>query len=222
MHEKRAIFLIFHCKYQYSTRPNERIEMLEIYTDSFNQDQCSKINRLPTLSQGLPNNYIYRENGVEFGLVQIRYPEHIELLHRWMNMPHVIPQWQLNKSLSELSENKKKMLADDHQRLYLVSAAVYRDLAWHLFLAEGGAVGKGFLVLLMRLLSFFIFEHSPAKKIVGEPDASVKPYEIVAQELNYMPQYQIVMPEKTAMLYFCDKEGFYCKFAHYLNASIKE
>lgn len=67
-----------------------------------------------------------------------------------------------------------------------------------------------------------IFEHSPAKKIVGEPDASVKPYEVVAQELNYMPQYQIVMPEKTAMLYFCDKEGFYCKFAHYLNASIKE
>ena len=60
------------------------------------------------------------------------------------------------------------------------------------------------------------------KKIVGEPDASVKPYEVVAQELNYMPQYQIVMPEKTAVLYFCDKEGFYCKFAHYLNASIKE
>lgn len=88
--------------------------MLEIYTDSFNQDQCSKINRLPTLSQGLPNNYIYKENGVEFGLVQIRYPEHIELLHRWMNMPHVIPQWQLNKSLSELSVYFEKMLADDH------------------------------------------------------------------------------------------------------------
>lgn len=223
--------------------------MLEIYTDSFNQDQCSKINRLPTLSQGLPNNYIYRyiyrENGVEFGLVQIRYPEHIELLHRWMNMPHVIPQWQLNKSLSELSVYFEKMLADDHQRLYLVSingewvgyAEVYEgardrlsgyytadknDLGWHLLLAEAQAVGKGYLRAIMRLLSFFIFEHSPAKKIVGEPDASVKPYEVVAQELNYMPQYQIVMPEKTAMLYFCDKEGFYCKFAHYLNASIKE
>lgn len=217
--------------------------MLKTYTNSFNQDQRNKINRLPTLSQKLPNDYIYRENGIEFRLTQVLYPKHIELLHRWMNMPHIIPQWQLNKSLSELSVYFEKMLADDHQRLYLVGingewvgyTEIYEgardrlsgyyiadkdDLGWHLLLAETQAFGKGYLRSIIRLLSFFIFEHSPAKKIVGEPDATVKPYEVVAQELNYIPQYKIAMPEKTAILYFCDKEGFYRKFIHYLNTGI--
>lgn len=125
----------------------------------------------------------------------------------------------------------KKMLADDHQRLYLVGingewvgyaevcevardrlsghyTADKNDLGWHLLLAEAQDVGKGYLRAIMRLLSFFIFEHSPAKKIVGEPDASVKPYEVVAQEFNYMPQYQIVMPEKLQCYIFVPKKGF--------------
>ncbi|MFB2537730.1 MULTISPECIES: GNAT family N-acetyltransferase [unclassified Acinetobacter] len=194
---------------------------------------------MATLSQTLPDNFDYSEEGITFSLIQVRYPEHLELLHRWMNMPHIIPQWQLDKPIAELAVYFEKMLADDHQRLYLVGidgewvgytelyegardrlAGYYEshpeDLGWHLLLAEAQAFGKGYLRAIMRMLSFFIFEHSPnTHRIVGEPDASVKPYEVVAKQLMYMPQYLIKMPEKTAMLYYCDRQDFYASFAHY-------
>lgn len=37
-----------------------------------------------------------------------------------MHEPHVIPQWQLNKSELELQVYFDKMLADDHHRLLIV------------------------------------------------------------------------------------------------------
>lgn len=218
----------------------ELYTMLTTKKEPFNQEKRNQAVSHLTLSQKLPNYYSYHEDGVKFSLIQVSYPEHIELLHRWMNMPHIIPQWQLNKSLTELSVYFEKMLADDHQRLYLVGindewvgyTEIYEgardrlsgyydadenDLGWHLLLAEQTAFGKGYLRTIIRLLSFFIFEHSPASKIVGEPDASVKPYEVVAQSLKYMPQYLIQMPEKTAMLYFCDRKAFYDEFSQYAN-----
>ncbi len=44
----------------------------------------------------------------------------IALLHKWMHEPHVIPQWQLNKSEIDLEVYYEKMLADDHHRILIV------------------------------------------------------------------------------------------------------
>lgn len=71
----------------------------------------------------------------------------------------------------------------------------------------------------IRLLSFYIFEHSQAKKIVGEPDHTVKPYAAVVAELCYETQRLIPMPEKTAMLYYGFRETFYNKFGEYYQTS---
>ncbi|WP_141101766.1 GNAT family N-acetyltransferase, partial [Acinetobacter baumannii] len=73
-----------------------------------------------TLSQKLPDYFEYIENDVSYSLRQVQYPQDIPLLHRWMHEPHVIPQWQLNKSEIELKVYFEKMLADDHQRLMIV------------------------------------------------------------------------------------------------------
>ena len=197
---------------------------------------------MTTLSRQLPDYYEYHENETQFYLRQMRYPEDMALVHKWMHEPHVIPQWQLNRSEVELKVYYEKMLADDHHRILIVGVngqdvgytEVYEgkrdrigmyypghelDLGWHLLFGEKSAFGQGYLRPVMRLLGFYIFENAPSIKIVGEPDHTVKPYALVVEEMCYEAQGLIPMPEKTAMLYYCFKDKFYAKFRHYLEAS---
>ena len=188
-----------------------------------------------TISSQLPDYYEYFEEGTQYYLRQVQYPQDIALLHKWMHEPHVIPQWQLNKTELELQVYFDKMLADDHQRLLIVGidgqdvgyTEIYEgkrdrlgryydghehDLGWHLMFSEKSAFGKGYLRPTIRLLSFYIFEHAQSIKIVGEPDHTVKPYAAVVEELCYEAQRLIPMAEKTAMLYYCYRDKFYNKF----------
>lgn len=197
---------------------------------------------MQTLSQQLPDFYEYDENETQFYLRQVQYPTDLALLHRWMHEPHVIPQWQLNKSELDLQIYFDKMLADDHQRLLIVGVngqdvgytEIYegkrdrlgryydgdeQDLGWHLLFGEKTVFGKGYLRPVMRMLSFYIFEHAPSNKIVGEPDSTVKPYAAVVEALCYEAQGLIPMPEKNAMLYYCFRETFYHKFGDDLERS---
>lgn len=187
---------------------------------------------MKTRSAALPDAYALDDYAdVAMGLRQVRYPEDMPLLHKWMNTEHVIPQWQLNKSMIDLSVYFEKMLADDHHRLYLVSVngewvgytEIYEgardrlgryydadpdDLGWHLLLGETSVFGKGYLRPIIRMLTHFIFDHSAAKKVVGEPDHTVKPYAVVAEALCYESQGLLEMPEKFATLYYCHREHF--------------
>ena len=197
---------------------------------------------MTTLSRQLPDFYEYHENETQYYLRQMQYPEDMALVHKWMHEPHVIPQWRLNKSETELKVYYEKMLADDHHRILIVGVngedvgytEIYEgkrdrlglyydgdelDLGWHLLFGEKSVFGKGYLRPVMRLLSFYIFENAASAKIVGEPDHSVKPYAVVVEDMCYEAQRLIPMPEKTAMLYYCFRETFYSKFGHYLNDS---
>lgn len=197
---------------------------------------------MTTLSRQLPDFYEYHENETQYYLRQMQYPEDMALVHKWMHEPHVIPQWQLNKSETELKVYYEKMLADNHHRILIVGVngedvgytEIYEgkrdrlglyydgdelDLGWHLLFGEKSVFGKGYLRPVMRLLSFYIFENAASAKIVGEPDHSVKPYAVVVEDMCYEAQRLIPMPEKTAMLYYCFRETFYSKFGHYLNDS---
>ncbi len=197
---------------------------------------------MTSLSRQLPDFYPYYENETQFYLRQMRYPEDMLLLQKWMHEAHVIPQWQLNKSEVELKVYYEKMLADDHHRILIVGvngqdvgySEVYEaqrdrlgryysgdasDLGWHLLFGEKSAFGQGYLRPVMRLLGFYIFENTASLKIVGEPDHTVKPYAMVVEEMCYEAQGLIEMPEKTAMLYYCFKDQFYAKFKFYLDAS---
>lgn len=194
---------------------------------------------MKTLSQQLPDFYEYYENSNTFYLRQVKYPDDMALLHKWMHEPHVIPQWQLNKSETDLNFYFEKQLADDHHRLFIVGvdgqdvgyAEIYEakrdrlsryyiahelDLGWHLLFGEKSAFGKGYLRTVARLLNFYIFEHANSLKIVGEPDSTVKPYAAVVEEMCYETQGILRMPEKDAMLYYCFRDTFYQKFGEYL------
>ncbi len=200
---------------------------------------------MASISQQLPDVYYYIENETHYEIRPVQYPQDIALLHRWMHQPHVIPQWQLNKSEQELMVYFDKMLADDHQRLVIIRingqevgyaeiyeakrdrlgryyAADVHDLGWHLLFGEVSTFGKGYLRATIRLLNFYIFEHSQAQKIVGEPDHTVKPYAAVVADMCYQAIRPIVMAEKTAMLYYCHRHEFYQKFSNYLHYSQAE
>lgn len=189
---------------------------------------------MQTLSSKLPNEFAYQENGTSYALRALTLPQDFPLLYKWMHEPHVIPQWQLNKPELELAIYFEKMLIDDHQRLYIIKIegkdagyleiyeakrdrlslyypALENDLGWHILLGEKNVVGKGHFKAVMRLMCYFIFEHSPAEKIVGEPDENIKSYKYVAQEIAFEAQQKIQMLEKKSILYYCFKEKFYKK-----------
>lgn len=192
------------------------------------------INEMQTITSKLPNEFIYQEKGIGYALRALKLPEDFSLLYKWMHEPHVIPQWQLNKTELELAVYFERMIIDDHQRLYIIQIEgenvgyleiyeAYRDrlsfyytaskfdLGWHILLGEKSVVGKGHFKATMRMMSYFIFEYSPAGKIVGEPDENIKSYEYAAEEIAFEPQKKIKMLEKTAVLYHCFRDKFYQK-----------
>lgn len=192
---------------------------------------------METISKNLPDCFEYAENNISYGLRKVVLPQDFPLLFKWMHEPHVIPQWQLNKPEIELAVYFERMLCDDHQKLYIIQInhrdvgyleiyeakrdrlALYydaqdTDLGWHVLLGETDVVGKGHFRAVMRLLSFLIFEYSPAEKIVGEPDESMVVYDIIAKDIAYTAQKKIQLIEKTAILYHCFKDKFYKDCGH--------
>ena len=190
------------------------------------------------ISQQLPDYFDYAEHNVAYTLRRMKFPQDLGLLHKWMHEPHVIPQWQLNKPELELAVYFERMVCDDHQKLYIIQInqrdvgyleiyeakrdrlALYynaheHDLGWHVLLGETDVVGKGHFRAVMRMLSFMVFEHSPAEKIVGEPDESMQVYNVISEDIAYQAQEKIKLLEKTAMLYHCFKPHFYQHCGHY-------
>lgn len=187
---------------------------------------------MPTITQNLPDTYTAEAYEKTFGLRAVKYPEDMPMLYQWMHAEHVVEQWQLHLPMPQLQVHFEKMLADDHQRLYIVLCEdvpigyveIYEgardrlshyykadesDMGWHLLLGDTAVVGKGYLKPIVMMLSKFIFEHTDAKKIVGEPDSKVEAYKWVADGFAYRLQRLIDMPEKKASLYFCNRDEFF-------------
>lgn len=190
-----------------------------------------------TISKELPSFFEYAENGIHYSLRDVILPQDFPLLFKWMHEPHVIPQWQLNKPELELAVYFERMLCDDHQHLYIIQInhqdvgyleiyeakrdrlalyydALDADLGWHVLLGEPDVVGKGHFRAVMRMLSFLVFEHSAAEKVVGEPDESMVVYDIIAKDIAYAAQKKIKLLEKTAVLYHCFRDHFYNECGH--------
>ena len=186
---------------------------------------------MPTITQNLPDTFSIEAYQKTFALRPVKYPDDMPLLYKWMHAEHVVDQWQLHLPMPQLKTHFEKMLADDHQRLYLILCddkpigyteiyetardrlshyykAKETDMGWHILLGDPAVVGKGYLKPTGLMISKFIFEHTEAKKIVGEPDSKVEVYQWVADSFAYRVQRLIEMPEKTAALYFCNRDEF--------------
>ncbi|WP_201589644.1 GNAT family N-acetyltransferase [Psychrobacter fozii] len=186
---------------------------------------------MPTITQNLPDTFSIEAYQKTFALRPVKYPDDMPLLYKWMHAEHVVDQWQLHLPMPQLKTHFEKMLADDHQRLYLIICddkpigyteiyetardrlshyykAKETDMGWHILLGDPAVVGKGYLKPTGMMITKFIFEHTEAKKIVGEPDSKVEVYQWLADSFAYRVQRLIEMPEKTAALYFCNRDEF--------------
>lgn len=186
---------------------------------------------MPTITQNLPDTFSIEAYQKTFALRPVSYPDDMPLLYKWMHAEHVVDQWQLHLPMPQLKTHFEKMLADDHQRLYLILCddkpigytEIYEtardrlsqyykakdtDMGWHILLGDPAVVGKGYLKPTGMMISKFIFEHTEAKKIVVEPDSKVEVYQWIADSFAYRVQRLIEMPEKTASLYFCNRDEF--------------
>jgi len=187
---------------------------------------------MPTITQNLPDTFSIEAYQKTFALRPVRYLEDMPLLYKWMHAEHVVDQWQLHLPMPQLKIHFEKMLADDHQRLYLILCddepigyteiyetardrlsqyykAKESDMGWHILLGDPAVVGKGYLKPTGMMISKFIFEYTEAKKIVAEPDSKVEVYQWIADSFAYRVQRLIEMPEKTASLYFCNRDEFF-------------
>ncbi|HSX51335.1 MAG TPA: GNAT family N-acetyltransferase [Cellvibrio sp.] len=185
------------------------------------------------LSQCLPERYTRVINSNTYGVRSLRYPADLSLLHRWMNTEHVIQQWQMNKPLHEIATFLEKMLADDHQRLYLILlgetpvgyleiyechrdrlARYYQsstdDMGWHLLFGETWFEGHGHLRPVLAMINHFIFDSLPkTERILFEPDSGVAAFKRVSPDLAYEEIGRLAFPEKDATLYACERKDFF-------------
>ena len=188
---------------------------------------------METISRALPDEFFISMNNHRYGLKQVRYPDDLPILYQWMHAEHVIPQWQLNKSELELHIFFEKMLADDHQRLYLMTidgqpvgyAEIYEcyrdriaryypsekyDLGIHILLGEQDSLGRGHFYPTLSMLVEFIFSYTPdCSKVVAEPDSEISMFHRLAKGIGYEEQKKIRLPEKTASLFFLYRNNFY-------------
>ncbi|KAA8734709.1 acetyltransferase [Acinetobacter qingfengensis] len=186
-----------------------------------------------TISRCLPDYFSLDINHDTYALRAINYPKDLALIHQWMNLEHIAKQWHLDESIENVAMYLEKALADDHQRPYIMTKnnmdiayieiyegyrdrlaryydADIHDMGWHQALANVSARMRGvYLTYMAILINEFIFRNTQAKKIVGEPNSNIKAYFKIAESFAYMIQKDLIMPEKKAVLYFCEKDQFY-------------
>ncbi len=171
----------------------------------------------------------YKYKNISFRLFDLN--KDLDTLYEWMNNHHVAKFWNLNKSKKFLKKHFCNNLSKPHQDLFILSidgeevayAEVYNakedrissycsikenDYGWHLLIGPEECIGKGFSELLVEALSEYCFSQLNAQRVVFEPDTRVKQFHSIAPRIGYKNEGEILLPEKKAYLFTCEKESF--------------
>lgn len=157
--------------------------------------------------------------------------EDVGLVHKWMNEEHVHPFWQLNIPFDRFQAHYDKAIADTHQTVYLgmvdgevmsyweaywvkgdVIGQAYTPAAFdqgiHLLIGEKRFLGLGYALPLLKAMVRFQFQHGVTKKVVAEPDIRNDKMIHVFKKCGFHPVSPITLPDKEALLMFCDRETY--------------
>ncbi|WP_163526791.1 GNAT family N-acetyltransferase [Halobacillus ihumii] len=153
------------------------------------------------------------------------------MIMKWMHQDHVIPFWQLNISEENLLKHMEKAVSDQHQKLYIglldgvpmsywecywvkgdVVENSYKtepyDQGIHLLIGETSYLGKGLSQHLLRAMLEFQFTYQDTQKVVAEPDCRNEKMIHVFEKCGFRKVEPIQLPDKKAMLMFCEREVF--------------
>lgn len=161
----------------------------------------------------------------------------LERLCDWMNRPHIVPFWRLNKSFDELCVHFEQALRDPHQTLFIgmldgtpmsywesywtkddVVAHCYApdpaDQGIHMLIGPSEFLGKGLALPLLRAMVSFLFRHSPTQRIVAEPDIRNTRMIHVFERCGFEFADRVQLPGKEAALMFCHRPHFAAEDIH--------
>ncbi|WP_428841956.1 GNAT family N-acetyltransferase [Halobacillus naozhouensis] len=150
---------------------------------------------------------------------------------KWMHQEHVIPFWQLNISEEALFKHMEKNVSDQHQRTYIglldgepmsywesywvkgdVVEGSYQaepfDQGIHLLIGEKEYLGKGLALRLLKAMVKFQFRYQDTQKVIAEPDCRNARMIHVFEKCGFEKIKPIQLPDKKAMLMFCEREVF--------------
>lgn len=179
-----------------------------------------------------PHHFIVydKEIGKKIAFRSVILEKDLKRIHRWMHQKHVIPFWQLNLPLAKFQEHLHKELAG-HQQLYIGSLdntpisywETYRviedrlghyykaeldDHGVHLLIGETAYLGKGYALPMLRAITYHLFQQTHCGKVVAEPDIRNHKMIHIFEKCGYQRQQKLHLPEKEALLLFCQRENF--------------
>ncbi|SFE01309.1 Protein N-acetyltransferase, RimJ/RimL family [Bacillus sp. OV194] len=160
-----------------------------------------------------------------------------ELLHQWMNEEHVIPYWKLNGPKEQYDQHLLSALQDEHQKLYIGSlngrAVSYWESYWvkgdvveevyeadpydqgvHLLIGEKDCLGKGYSLPMLKAMVRYQFHEPYTAKVIAEPDIRNKKMIHVFEKCGFNPVHPVTLPDKTALLMFCDRNQFHRRWKY--------
>lgn len=154
----------------------------------------------------------------------------VELVHQWMNYPHVAEFWQQAWSEEKIAAYLKRQINSYHQvmivsvnqipvaytELYPVADDPLsgccehniEDWGWHLLVGPPEFIGCGLSAAVGHAIVSYLFENTSADEIFCEPDhANQRMIRFVAQ-LAHEDRGLIQLGKKCARLMVCRRENF--------------
>lgn len=159
-----------------------------------------------------------------------------ERLWRWMNRPHVVPQWRMAKPLDDILAYVDRNISDPHQDPYLgfiddepmsyweaywakddilgrYYAAEDKDRGWHMLVGEPAYFGRGYAPAIIREFTRFLFLMDPdTARVVGEPSVEARKLLRYAAVCAFEKAGEIDLPDKRAALMICRRAVFQQRF----------
>ncbi|GGF32065.1 rhizobactin siderophore biosynthesis protein RhbD [Halobacillus andaensis] len=179
----------------------------------------------------MKHNVMDRELKSEIAFRDFDMEKDFSRIYKWMHQPYVIPFWQLNLSKENLKSHMSEARIDPHQSLYIGSIngdpMSYWEAYWvqgdvvekyyeadpfdqgiHLLIGEADYLGRGLALPLLRAMVDFQFKWKQTKKVIAEPDHRNEKMIHVFEKCGFKKIKKIELPDKTALLMFCEREEF--------------
>lgn len=161
---------------------------------------------------------------------------HADLLHGWMNQPHVVPWWDIDRSPAGVRAYLEAQLALPHLDPWIARddgrpvgyVETYRaaadplaryypatagDRGWHVLVGPPELIGTGVARRLGRTVIAHLLADPAADRVVCEPDARNIRMIRLCLRLGHLPLAVLELPDKRALLLGCARASFEARFA---------
>lgn len=155
----------------------------------------------------------------------------LHTIHNWVNQPYAKKFWQMDVGLPELVAFYRTVIEREHTHsivacyknqvvaqidLYHAPVdevgrcfdATINDYGVHFLMAPVNKPIPSFSTIVFSAAIEFLLQFACVHRVVGEPDSrNVKANELV-QRVGFRFQQQVLLPDKVANLYFCERSSF--------------